>query len=43
MNTDNTCSGKFVAGACPGPSTVQVGASNLRIWVLSGCTFGLRE
>lgn len=26
MNTDNTCSGKFVAGACPGPSTVQVGA-----------------
>lgn len=25
MNTDNTCSGKFVAGACPGPSTIQVG------------------
>ena len=24
MNTDNTCSGKFVAGACPGPSTIQV-------------------
>ena len=25
MNTDNTCSGKFVAGACPGPSTIEVG------------------
>lgn len=26
MNTGDTCSGKFVAGACPGPSSVQVGA-----------------
>ena len=25
MNTGDTCSGKFVAGACPGPSSVQVG------------------
>lgn len=24
MNTQNTCSGKFVAGACPGPSDIQV-------------------
>ena len=24
MNTDSTCSGKFVAGACPGPDSVQV-------------------
>ncbi len=29
MNTDNTCSGKFVAGACPGPSTIQVGAPHV--------------
>ena len=27
LNTDNTCSGSFVAGACPGDSTVQVSPS----------------
>lgn len=27
MNTGDTCSGRFVAGACPGPSSIQVGAS----------------
>ena len=26
MNTGDTCSGRFVAGACPGPSSIQVGA-----------------
>lgn len=29
MNTADTCSGKFVAGACPGPSTVQVWLRNV--------------
>ena len=31
LNTANTCSGSFVAGACPGDSTVQVSPSGFNV------------